>query len=94
MLSSYILAQQDVNISNLIDSSVIKGKLFVEKHVNGIIKSRGYKIKNIKNGTWYYYDDRGAIHHKVIYKMGKIYFEKYYNHKNNEKITFWNDSIH
>lgn len=91
---SFISAQVKLENKNLNDSTLLKGEFVEEKYENGVIKSRGYKIKNVRNGAWYFYNQKGVINHMIIFKMGKIYFEKYYNHKNNEKIIFSIDSIH
>jgi len=69
-------------------------KPYQEFYASGILKISGFKKNGKFEGTCYYYNKRGVLTHFVKYKKGNIYFEKYYNHKNNEINTYVKDSIY
>lgn len=41
-------------------------------HENGVIKSIGDTVKGRGDGIWYYFDEKGKLIKKTIYKEGQV----------------------
>jgi len=72
------------------DSLMKSFKVFYE---NGILKTSGFKKNSLNEGVWLYYDEKGRLYYKAIYKSGKIIYENYLNHKYGQFKISENDSI-
>jgi len=44
---------------------------FIKYHKNGQVEYQGNYIRNKRNGTWKYYDKKGALTEERTYKMGE-----------------------
>lgn len=72
------------------DSLIKPFKVFYD---SGVLKISGFKKYSLNEGVWLYYDEKGGLFYKAIYKSGKIIYENYLNHKYGQFKILENDSI-
>jgi len=99
ILSSCFLYGQHDDILLKIDNKLLKNDsinnldVFIEKYENGLIKISGQKKGAKREGIWFYYDFKGRLTHKSIYKNDKLIYHKFFGHKNGLFFQIVNDSL-
>ena len=82
------------SIKTIQSGTSIKGlKTFKVFHENGILSISGFKKNNMPDSLWRYFDKKGKLTYKVLYRNNKLIYTNNINHKNGKDFYIKIDSL-
>ena len=88
---------QDVTLK--IDGKVVEVekekdlKIYKEFYDSGKVKISGFKKKGKLDGLFFYYDKKGNILYKILYRNNRIIYTNFVGHKNGFRSNHNSDKI-